>query len=139
MREGWPVEEHYRGPLVKRQVAIAIDPSVSPGEATKAFNAVLSASRQNLEIVKTIAGIEKPDAPAVNVNVGIQIVKRDDFYANDAHNRDAESSGTSANGAAIAGTVQDADLRPKVGQNGNGTHGSNGRTRPHAGDAEGSH
>lgn len=48
IREGWPIPDEYRKPLIDRQVRIAVDVQVSPRESTSATRAILMAERQNM-------------------------------------------------------------------------------------------
>lgn len=94
IEEGWPVEQQYRKALINRQVSIGINPELSPRESTSAFMAILQASRQNLEIVKAIAGVEKSEGPALHLHQhNEQIV----VYVPD-NGRDARVIESSSNG-----------------------------------------
>lgn len=48
IREGWPIPDEYRKPIIDRQVKIAVDPSITPRESTSATRAILMAERQNM-------------------------------------------------------------------------------------------
>jgi hypothetical protein len=50
-REGWPVPEKWKEPLLAQMVRIAADPRSTAREKTGAFRAILSASKQNLEVI----------------------------------------------------------------------------------------
>lgn len=43
----WPIPEEMKEALIKRQLAIAIDPKVKPREATAAFRSLVAAEAQN--------------------------------------------------------------------------------------------
>ena len=85
--------------------------------------------------------VQVNNTPAAEPERGVLIVRSDDFYRNDAHElerqrdreqaalQSRESAETSDGSADVNGTVQDADLRPPLGQNGNGYHGHPGRPR----------
>lgn len=81
----------------------------------------------------------KQSAPQINVAVGVRIAQQDNFYGHGTDAHSSEASAASSNGHAIAGPIQDAGLRAKVEQNGNGLNGSNGRPRPEAGGPQGGH
>lgn len=74
IKERWPIPEHYRKPLVDRQVKIALDPDKTSREATSAFTALLQAERQNMQD----DGIGDP-SQQVNVNVSVNDDARRDF------------------------------------------------------------
>ena len=57
IRQRWPIPDRFRKPMIDRQVAISIDPKISPRDATQAFKAVLAADGQNLEEEKIAAGL----------------------------------------------------------------------------------
>lgn len=66
VKQRWPIKPEWREGLLKRQVAIAVDPNSKPREATSAFRAIVSAEAQNQ------ADEIPPDVPpqvAVQVNV----------------------------------------------------------------------
>ena len=43
----WPIPEELKEAMIKRQVAIAIDPKVKPRESTAAFRSLVAAEAQN--------------------------------------------------------------------------------------------
>jgi hypothetical protein len=45
----WPVDPAKRGPLIERQIRIALDENTPPMVAVLAFRAILAADGQNLE------------------------------------------------------------------------------------------
>lgn len=63
------------------------------------------------------------------LEVGVRIVQRDDFYRNSAHGGDAATIETSASPAALTGEIQDCGVRPPLGQDGLGDDGSHRGTR----------
>ena len=50
IRQQWPIRQEIRAALIDRQISIATSETVSPGEATSAFRAVLAANQQNLAL-----------------------------------------------------------------------------------------
>ena len=84
LAERWPIPIQHRAPLIERQVAIATDPTSSPREATSAFVSIMSASRINLEIEKTITGVDEPAAVTVNVGMQMKVIQHDDWYGSRA-------------------------------------------------------
>lgn len=69
MLGAWPIKEEYKGPMVNRQIAIAIDPTLAPRDQTAAFRAVLAADEHNRKMVQGENGQQSVN---VNVNVGVQ-------------------------------------------------------------------
>ena len=49
----WPIPDQYRGPLINRQIAIAINPESTPQASTAAFRAILAAQEQSFLASKT--------------------------------------------------------------------------------------
>lgn len=50
----WPVPEKYLGPLITRQIAIALDPKTPIREANVAFKSIVAALGHNLKILQFI-------------------------------------------------------------------------------------
>jgi hypothetical protein len=67
LREGWPIPDEIRAPLIKRLARIAFDPGSSPREATSAARAILQASKLNLEIISAAIRAEEHEALAARV------------------------------------------------------------------------
>jgi len=69
LREGWPIPEKFRRPVVRRQVRIAIDPASSPREATSAAKCIAMMSAKNADIALKLLDKVIPDRHEVNHTV----------------------------------------------------------------------
>ena len=136
LSKGWPISRRKRRRIVARLYEMVDNAAIEDDTAIAAANSLKGLDAINARREAAIAGGQAATA-GVNIAVGVQIVQRDDFYGNDAHDRIAQADASSGNGHAVPSEVQDAGVWPQVGQNGNGTHVGRNGTRPEAGDAEG--
>jgi hypothetical protein len=63
LRKRWPIPETYREAIIKRQVAIAIDPKAANRESTSAAKCLVAMEAQNM------ADEKEPAASGVTVNI----------------------------------------------------------------------
>jgi hypothetical protein len=69
LTKGFPIRDEFLGPIVNRQIAVAMDPDAGKEnkptvrDQTRAFLAVIAARRQNLEIEAVERGEILPPAP----------------------------------------------------------------------------
>lgn len=131
----WPISRRKRRRIVARLFAMIDNGEVAEETAISAINALRGLDGINAKREAAAAGGNQ--GTQVNVAVGVRVVQRDDFYGNDAHDRDAATIAASANGHAIPGEVQGSSLRPAVGENGNGHDVGRNGARPDAGGAQG--
>ena len=70
IRERWPIKDEYREAIVKRLVAVVVDPQASRRERTAACRALIAAESQNQSDEHLEIKIAQPQANVdVNVNV----------------------------------------------------------------------
>lgn len=139
VREGWlkgPWDTHQSAASIRRkesgghELTIHEETLAIVGERLKSPKELVS-----LVAARTVVAMEgqnqrerQPANGGVTINnngPAIQVVKRDDWFGNDAHNRTAEGVAAPAPGAAVSGEVQGPGQRPALGENGNGPAGRN--------------
>ena len=137
LRQNWPISRHKRRRIIARLYEMVDSNEMDAETAIAAANALKGLDGINARREAAAMVGSGNQGTQVNVAVGVRVVQRDDFYGNDAHDRDAETIDASTNGHAIPGEIQDTGLRPTVGENGNGHDERRNGTRPEAGDAQG--
>ena len=95
LKQGWPIPDEYRKPVVNRQVQIAIDPQSRPGESTRAARTLAMMDRQNKEVALRLLDKAIPDQHEIRHGVEITEVaaqiEADEDYVNYLNHRACES------------------------------------------------
>lgn len=74
LKQGWPIPEDCRAPVVQRQIEIATGPCRKPGEQTRAARTLVMMDRINKDVALRLLDKSLPDQHAITHGVDIKAI-----------------------------------------------------------------